>query len=243
MEGTSNKSLRFGTINFSDYQGLEVLGYKKDDVLSQELQNSAMKDLVNENEDARGGPMVSKDGDRKQTYPLRREVKNCFYFVNYGWCMYGSNCKFNHPYNQLAQGCLNETVVAPVSDFNFTGRPVPQGAKECPHYRQNGSCQYGLNCWFDNSEPSSMEGGFLHSGYTGLEDTMQCSWSFTAPVNEIGLGNPYMYQQEQIFPSSEWSGNQTSFISSDYILICCRALSAEPGKIAYYRISETRRAA
>ena len=103
MEGISNKGLRFGTINFSDYQSLEVLGYKKDDVLSQELQNSAMKDLVNENEDARGGPIVSKDGDQKQNYPLRREVKNCFYFVNYGWCMYGSNCKFNHPYNQLAQ--------------------------------------------------------------------------------------------------------------------------------------------
>ena len=104
MEGTSNKILRLGTITFSDYQGLEVLGYKKDDVLSQKLQNSAMKDLVNENEDAQGGPMVSKDGDhQKQNYPLRQEVKNCFYFVNYGWCMYGSNCRFNHPYNQLAQ--------------------------------------------------------------------------------------------------------------------------------------------
>ena len=94
---------------------------------------------------------------------------------------------------------------------------IYQVAKECPHYRQNGSCQYGLNCWFDHSEPSSMEGGFLHSGYTGLEDTMQCSWSFTAPVNEIGLGNPYMYQQEQIFPSSEWSGNQVFSSILDYI--------------------------
>ena len=74
MEGISNqnKVLRFGTINFSDYQGLEVLGYKKGDVLGQELQNSALKDLVNENEDAQGGPVVPKDGDHwKQNYPLR----------------------------------------------------------------------------------------------------------------------------------------------------------------------------
>ena len=138
MEGISNqhKGLRFGTINFSDYQGVEVLGYKKADVLGQELENSTRKDLVNEIEDAQGGPMVYKDGDVlgqelenstrkdlvneiedaqggpmvykdgdhwKQNYQLRHEVNNCFYFVNYGWCMYASNCRFNHPYNQLSQ--------------------------------------------------------------------------------------------------------------------------------------------
>ena len=70
MEESSNQHFRnqakvlcFGTINFSDYQGLEVPGSKNVDGLSQEVQNSAMKDPVNGKKlNVEGGPMALKDG-------------------------------------------------------------------------------------------------------------------------------------------------------------------------------------
>ena len=112
MEGSSNQHFRnqpkvlcFGTINFSDYQGLEVPGSKNADGLSQEVQNSATKDPVNGKKlNAEGGPMVLKDGEHQnQKYPIRPEVDNCFYFMYNGRCKFGLNCRYNHPYDQVAQ--------------------------------------------------------------------------------------------------------------------------------------------
>ncbi|XP_063949284.1 zinc finger CCCH domain-containing protein 34-like [Daucus carota subsp. sativus] len=225
MEGSSNqhsrnqpKVLCFGTINFSDYQGLEVpAGSNNTDSLSQEVQNSAMKDPVHGKKlNAEGGPMVLKDGEHgNQKYPIRPEVDNCFYFMYYGRCKFGLNCRYNHPYDQVAQyltpeASLDETVVAPAFEFNIPGMAIQQGMNEYyPHYIYNGSSNYGFNGWFDQSEPSPMEGGFPLSGYVPMEDTMP-SWSFGPTVNEIGQVDPYMYQAAPISPYSEWSGNHVS---------------------------------
>ena len=82
-----------------------------------------------------------------------------------------------------------------------------RGMNEYPHFIYNGSSNYGYNCWFDQSEPSPMDGGFPLSGYAGMEDTMP-SWSLGPTVNELRMFDPYMYQAAPFSPYSEWSGNQ-----------------------------------
>lgn len=110
-----------------------------------------------------------------------------------------------------------DNVIVTYSDIAYNSSY--QGEKECPHYRRNGSCKYGLNCWFDHPEPSSMGGGFTLSYYTGLEGTVPY-WSSAGPTNDIGLFEPpHMYQPTQCAPYPQWIGYQV-FSSTQKIFHC-----------------------
>lgn len=78
--------------------------FQNADALSQEVHNLAPKDSVNGNENVKVGPVVSKDAKhKKERYPVRPKVDDCLYFMKYGWCKFGFNCRYNHPFNQLIQ--------------------------------------------------------------------------------------------------------------------------------------------
>lgn len=85
-----HKGLAFGSLNFSDHLGLDVSSNKNADVLSQEVHP---KDSIKANDG-------NVEGNRRHFYPLRPEAENCLFYVENGWCKFGRNCRYNHPFNR-----------------------------------------------------------------------------------------------------------------------------------------------
>ncbi|XP_038693852.1 zinc finger CCCH domain-containing protein 3-like [Tripterygium wilfordii] len=79
--------------------------------------------------------MVSTPG---QNFPDRPDQPECRYFMSTGTCKYGSDCKYNHPKERIAQ---------PLFDNGLPSRP---GRAVCPTYSSYGLCKYGSTCRFDH---------------------------------------------------------------------------------------------
>ncbi|XP_042971614.1 zinc finger CCCH domain-containing protein 3 isoform X3 [Carya illinoinensis] len=71
--------------------------------------------------------------------PERPDQPECRYFMNTGTCKYGSDCKFHHPKERIAQ-----------SGANPPGLPLRPGQAVCSYYSMYGLCKYGPTCKFDH---------------------------------------------------------------------------------------------
>ncbi|KAE9614950.1 putative transcription factor C3H family [Lupinus albus] len=71
--------------------------------------------------------------------PDRPDQPECKYFISTGTCKYGSDCKFHHPKERIAQ-----------SSMNPLGLPVRPGHAICSYYRLYGICKFGPTCKFDH---------------------------------------------------------------------------------------------
>ncbi|KAF7815037.1 zinc finger CCCH domain-containing protein 3 isoform X1 [Senna tora] len=73
------------------------------------------------------------------TLPERPDQPECRYFMSTGTCKYGSDCKYHHPKERVAQSTINPL-----------GLPVRPGQAICSYYRTYGICKYGPTCKFDH---------------------------------------------------------------------------------------------
>ncbi|KAF5741403.1 putative zinc finger protein [Tripterygium wilfordii] len=71
-------------------------------------------------------------------FPDRPDQPECRYFMSTGTCKYGSDCKYHHPKERIAQ---------PVIDSGLPSRP---GRAVCSTYSSYGLCKYGSSCRFDH---------------------------------------------------------------------------------------------
>ncbi|GMY09799.1 zinc finger CCCH domain-containing protein 3 isoform X1 [Fagus crenata] len=71
--------------------------------------------------------------------PERPDQPECRYFMNTGTCKYGSDCKFHHPKERIAQSVATQP-----------GLPLRPGQTVCSYYNMYGLCKYGPTCKFDH---------------------------------------------------------------------------------------------
>ncbi|KAK4577163.1 hypothetical protein RGQ29_027610 [Quercus rubra] len=71
--------------------------------------------------------------------PERPDQPECRYFMNNGTCKYGSDCKFHHPKERIAQSIATQP-----------GLPLRPGQAVCSYYSMYGLCKYGPTCKFDH---------------------------------------------------------------------------------------------
>ncbi|KAK7276499.1 hypothetical protein RIF29_17639 [Crotalaria pallida] len=95
--------------------------------------SSFVYDTMNLGESLRGGQVISS------ALPDRPDQPECRYFMSTGTCKYGSDCKFHHPKERIAQSLMNPL-----------GLPVRPGHAICSYYRLYGICKFGPTCKFDH---------------------------------------------------------------------------------------------
>ncbi|XP_022943685.1 zinc finger CCCH domain-containing protein ZFN-like [Cucurbita moschata] len=119
------------------------------------------------------------------TLPDRPDQPECRYFMNNGTCKYGSDCKFHHPKQRIAQSATNPL-----------GLPSRPGQAVCSYYNMYGLCKYGPSCKFDH--PSA---------------TYPYNYGFTLPVLDSSFmkypSNNFTMSSHEALPqtvskSSEW---------------------------------------
>lgn len=89
-------------------------------------------------------------GSIEHSYPLtsafnlpeRPGEPECRYFMNTGNCKYGSDCKYHHPKEKIAQ--LAASSLGPL------GLPLRPGQAVCSYYSLYGICKFGPTCKYDH---------------------------------------------------------------------------------------------
>nr|XP_043628006.1 zinc finger CCCH domain-containing protein 3-like [Erigeron canadensis] len=89
-------------------------------------------------------------GSIEQSYPLtsastlpeRPGEPECRYFMNTGNCKYGSDCKYHHPREKIAQMAA--------SSLGPLGLPLRPGQAVCSYYSLYGICKFGPTCKYDH---------------------------------------------------------------------------------------------
>ncbi|XWS31013.1 hypothetical protein CRYUN_Cryun23aG0040700 [Craigia yunnanensis] len=75
-------------------------------------------------------------------FPERPDQPECRYYMNTGTCKYGSDCKYHHPKERIANSVVNG-----IGPLGFPSRP---GQAVCSSYTMSGFCKYGPTCRFDH---------------------------------------------------------------------------------------------
>ncbi|XVF31813.1 hypothetical protein REPUB_Repub17cG0025800 [Reevesia pubescens] len=75
-------------------------------------------------------------------FPERPDQPECRYYMNTGTCKYGSDCKYHHPKERIANSAVNG--IGPL------GLPSRPGQAVCSSYTMYGLCKYGSTCRFDH---------------------------------------------------------------------------------------------
>lgn len=114
------------------------------------------------NDNLEGDSMESKDGKHKKYYyPLRPDADNCPFFMRNGFCRYGSNCKFNHPFKRRSQE--NKDISKPKEEnLNRTGQV------ECKYHLSSEGCKNGKACRFYHRGGKTAVAPVLEINFLGL---------------------------------------------------------------------------
>ncbi|KAK8504167.1 hypothetical protein V6N13_062526 [Hibiscus sabdariffa] len=75
-------------------------------------------------------------------FPERPNQPECRYYMNMGTCKYGSDCKYHHPKERIANSAAHSIVPL--------GLPSRPGQAVCSSYTMYGLCKYGPTCRFDH---------------------------------------------------------------------------------------------
>jgi len=87
-----------------------------------------------------GGPVRSSTFN--PYLPERPDQPECRRFMSTGSCKYGSDCRFHHPSERIAQ--WTTSFLGPL------GLPLRPGQPVCSYYSFYGLCKYGPTCKFDH---------------------------------------------------------------------------------------------
>ncbi|XP_043805641.1 zinc finger CCCH domain-containing protein 3 isoform X2 [Manihot esculenta] len=77
--------------------------------------------------------------------PERPDQPECRYYMNTGTCKYGSDCKYHHPKERIAQ--------LATSSVGSPGLPSRPAQPVCSNYSMYGLCKFGPTCRFDHPFP------------------------------------------------------------------------------------------
>ncbi|PWA96848.1 Zinc finger, CCCH-type [Artemisia annua] len=161
-------------------------------------------------------------GSLDQTYPLtsganllpeRPGEPECRYFMNTGNCKYGSDCKYHHPKEKIAQMAA--------SSLGPLGLPLRPGQAVCSYYSLYGICKFGPTCKYDHplmgysynygmSMPPSMPmldpsgfpyGGTFHSSVSSPSKSSKYAGAKTPSRSRSRSPSPEQDEQHGASPS------------------------------------------
>ncbi|GER48230.1 zinc finger protein [Striga asiatica] len=110
--------------------------------------------------------------------PERPDQPECRYFMNYGSCKYGSDCKYHHPRDKV----LASGTIGPL------GLPLRPGQTVCSFYSFYGLCKYGPTCKFDHpleGYPNAYNAQYGLSGHT-----LSPVYSNPGPYRRMSMSDP-----------------------------------------------------
>ncbi|XP_051119073.1 zinc finger CCCH domain-containing protein 43-like [Andrographis paniculata] len=87
--------------------------------------------------------------NRRSFYPSRPDAENCAFYVKFGSCKFGPQCKFNHPPRRNDQGIKEKANYKAEN----SGRA---GQIECKFYLSASGCKYGKDCKYSHGSPKSL---------------------------------------------------------------------------------------
>ncbi|XP_039042338.1 zinc finger CCCH domain-containing protein 67-like isoform X2 [Hibiscus syriacus] len=99
------------------------------------------------NESENDGENVKRYEGVRSHYPVRPDADDCAYYMKTGLCKFGSNCKFNHPFQRKNQEKIEE------NDEPDQYKEKPQ--TECKYYLRTGGCKFGKACRYNHSRAIS----------------------------------------------------------------------------------------
>ncbi|KAE8685252.1 tyrosine specific protein phosphatase [Hibiscus syriacus] len=97
---------------------------------------------VNPAESGSTGQLLLSSSMPASNFPERPNQPECRYYMNTGTCKYGSDCKYHHPKERIANSVINGS--GPL------GLPSRPGQAVCSSYTMYGLCKYGPTCRFDH---------------------------------------------------------------------------------------------
>eukprot|EP00928_Gymnodinium_smaydae_P007585 TRINITY_DN12718_c1_g1_i1.p1 TRINITY_DN12718_c1_g1~~TRINITY_DN12718_c1_g1_i1.p1 ORF type:complete len:393 (+),score=80.22 TRINITY_DN12718_c1_g1_i1:150-1181(+) len=120
-------------------------------------------------DDAESKEAVAPTQLSEEGYPLRPGMQKCSHFLRSGRCVFGANCRFDHP-----EG-LGGLMAGPRGFGDFPGAPLQEGVKprrwgekQCPFFTRSGTCPFGAECRFDHAPPEA-EGDDVASSSGGAD--------------------------------------------------------------------------
>ncbi|KAL6965514.1 hypothetical protein U1Q18_027677 [Sarracenia purpurea var. burkii] len=119
--------------------------------------------------------------------PERPDQPECRHFMSTGSCKYGSDCKYHHPRERMAQL---------TSSLGPLGLPLRPGQAVCSYYSSYGLCKYGPTCKFDHPL----------LGY---------SYNYGLSFPTLPIFDPSFFPNQRSFPSV-FSSETPSFKTSEF---------------------------
>ncbi|KAL0442026.1 UNVERIFIED_CONTAM: Zinc finger CCCH domain-containing protein 43 [Sesamum radiatum] len=146
--------------------------------VEEENQNEEGDDEDDGNVDGQSGQAVTNLGRhnnsnnrRRTNYPMRPDAEDCAYYMKFGSCKFGLNCKFNHPPRRKNQGIayavlillgVKEKAINREENFEKTGQT------ECKYYLTSGGCRYGKDCNYSHGSDKSSTSHIPEYNFLGL---------------------------------------------------------------------------
>ncbi|KAH6822899.1 Zinc finger C-x8-C-x5-C-x3-H type family protein [Perilla frutescens var. hirtella] len=167
----------------------------------------------------------NQNNSRKRTiYPMRPDAEDCAYYMKFGSCKFGLNCKFNHPPRRKIQGAKERT--------NHKEENSERGGQtECKYYLTSGGCKYGKDCKYSHGSERSSTTHMPEFNFLGLPIRIgekecpyymrtgsckygsNCRFHHPEPVT-VGGDSPSGYRNGGSFPSQFVSSSSAPSWSS-----------------------------
>ncbi|KAG6424324.1 hypothetical protein SASPL_114739 [Salvia splendens] len=98
---------------------------------------------------------------RRVNYPMRPDAEDCSYYMKFGSCKFGLNCKFNHPPRRKNQNVKERA--------NYREENSERGGQtECKYYLTSAGCKYGKDCKYSHGSDRSSAGPMPEFNFLGL---------------------------------------------------------------------------
>ncbi|KAI3463662.1 hypothetical protein Pfo_020325 [Paulownia fortunei] len=224
-------------------EGKDVGRVKKDN-LDEEKDGKDAETVEDENESEGGyeeneGNVGSQSGDavtklgrynqsnngRRINYPMRPDAEDCVFYMKFGSCKFGLNCKFNHPPRRK-----NQVVKERVNHREENSERA--GQTECKYYLTSGGCRYGKDCKYSHGSDESSKSHILEFNFLGLpirtgekqcpyymrngscKYGSNCRFHHPEPTTVVGADSPSGYGNGGSLPSQLVSSSSVSSWSS-----------------------------
>ncbi|KAL9241291.1 hypothetical protein vseg_015419 [Gypsophila vaccaria] len=119
--------------------------------------------------------------------PERPDQPECRYFMSNGGCKHGSNCKFHHPKEKLAQ------------NLGPHGLPLRPEENTCAYFSSYGMCIYGPTCKFNHPVA-----GYISGYYFGMPIISGANQPFFPNPKNLPVSSSTETSQSKTLKITEW---------------------------------------
>ncbi|XP_041998715.1 zinc finger CCCH domain-containing protein 67-like [Salvia splendens] len=156
------------------------------------------------------GRFNQNNSRRRINYPMRPDAEDCAFYMKFGSCKFGLNCKFNHPPRRKNQNVKERTNHREEN----SGRG---GQTECKYYLTSAGCKYGKDCKYSHGSDRSSTSQTPEFNFLGLPIRIgekECPYYMRTGSCKYGLNCRFHHPEPvTVGDSSSGYGNGGSFPS------------------------------